>query len=381
MTRPVPGRPTSSPPLRPDAWAPRIAEATARHLEDLAVLPALGSAGDEFTRTVGAAVSGGKRMRGYLAVVGWTLATGTPPPAAPPGPRDDDPLDALAAALELYQASALVHDDVIDHADTRRGRPTTHVALAAYHRARGWAGSPDGFGTAGAILAGDVLLSAADHALARACAHLPPASAAAVMERFTAMHAEVAVGQYLDVRAEQAPLDPAEASSASASAALEVARLKSARYSVVHPAALGALAGGGGAALVRAVEEVLEPWGLAFQLRDDDLGVFGDPAVTGKPAGDDLREGKRTVLLALAWERATPGERGLLAGGLGRRDLGGPAVADLAAVVGRRGRAAHEAAIADFVRQGERALDAAGLEPAQRELLSGLGELLTVRTA
>ncbi len=374
----------------PQAVAPRIEVHTARELDALGILPAVGTTGDEFTRVIDAAVRGGKRVRGYLAFVGWALARGvndvpgfSPIDEGAPGVASapDHPLDILAGALELYQASALVHDDVIDHADTRRARPTTHVVLAGDHREHGWVGDAAAFGTAGAILAGDLLLSAADHAVAAACRHLAPEAAAAVLERFTVMHAEVAIGQYLDVRAEQVRLDPNDPTSLSVDDALHIARLKSARYSVVHPTALGVLAGQGDASLVRVVEEIVEPWGLAFQLRDDDLGVFGDPDLTGKPAGDDLREGKRTVLLALAWERATIKERRLLARGLERSALSPDAVSRMTDVVNRRGRSAHEAVIADLVAQGDTALRAADLDAAQRSVLGGLGDLLTVRAA
>jgi len=390
MTRPPADRPGATALPLPQAVAPRIEVHIARRLADLGVLPAAGARGEELTRVVDAAVRGGKRVRGYLAFVGWAVVRGARDvPGFSPADEDDTagaraadhPLDALAAALELYQASALVHDDVIDHADTRRGRPTTHVALAAHHREHGWGGDPVAFGTAGAILAGDLLLSAADHAVATACRDLVPEAATAVMERFTAMHAEVAVGQYLDVRAERIPLDPSCATAVTAGDALQVARLKSARYSVVHPTAIGVLAGRGDTTVVRVVEDIVEPWGLAFQLRDDDLGVFGDPDVTGKPAGDDLREGKRTVLLALSWERATGEERRLLADGLGRPGLSEDAVARMTEVVDRRGRDAHEAIIADLVTRGDAALRAADLDAGQRGVLGGVGDLLTARTA
>ncbi|MFC7580305.1 polyprenyl synthetase family protein [Schaalia naturae] len=363
----------------PEALAPRISAATARHLEGLGFLPGQDGPGAELTRAASAAVRGGKRVRGYLVFLGWTLARGIA--ALPPGDEDaaDSPVDSLAAALELYQASALVHDDIIDHADMRRGRPTTRVALTAHHRRSGWAGSSAVFGDSGAILTGDLLLSAADHAVAEAGGGLPPEAAVAVLRRFTAMHAEVAVGQYLDLRAEQQPLDPADPASPTVEGALEVARLKSARYSVVHPAVLGILAGQGGSGLVEAAEAVLGPWGLAFQLRDDDLGVFGDPRVTGKPAGDDLREGKRTALLALAWSRATEAERRLLAEDLGRRDTGDAGIARMAEILAVRGRGAHEALIADLVEEGRRCLDAADPDPEQRSLLEGLGDLLALR--
>jgi len=122
------------------------------------------------------------------------------------------------------------------------------VALAEEHRRAHWQGSAHDFSVAGAILVGDLLLSAADHPAARAARHVPSRAAARVLQRFTLMHAEVAAGQYLDVRAEQRPLDPRDDRSLTVESALEVVLRKSARYSVVHPVAVGALAGEGLAA-------------------------------------------------------------------------------------------------------------------------------------
>ena len=234
---------------------------------------------------------GGKRFRGILAHVGHCLARG--------GPLDEAPVAPLSAALELYPASAPAHDDIIDHARTRRGRPTPHVSLAALHRDRAWRGDPDRFGEAGAILVGDLLFSWAEAAMADQAGRLAPRDAARLWARYSRMHAEVALGQFLDVAAEQAPLDPGDPGAMDTEAAMEVVVRKSARYSIVHPAALGAICGGADDALIAAIESILTPWGMAFQLRDDHLGVFGDPELTGKPSGDDIREGKRTVLLAL----------------------------------------------------------------------------------
>lgn len=362
--------------------APRITGRAGEALSGLLGDLALGADGDDLAHAALGALTGGKGLRGSLVVIGSTLARAVAAGSAPATAEEldlDPGILSLAAAAELYQASALVHDDVIDHSATRRGRATVQVALAEEHRRADWQGNARDFGAAGAILVGDLLLSAADHTAARACGRLPGEAASRVLPRFTLMHAEVAVGQYLDVRAEQRALNPLDDRSLTVESALEVVRRKSARYSVVHPVAVGALARGADAALVGSLERVLEPWGVAFQLRDDDLGVFGDPEVTGKPAGDDLREGKHTALLALTWQAATPQERRTLAREVGSRDLDDDTTARLRDVVRLRGRTAHELLIADLVGQGRDALVDAPLPGAARGLLADLGDLLTRR--
>lgn len=340
-----------------------------RTLEELGPSPLL----EPLVEAAFAAVDGGKRLRGSFALIGAALADGH-------DPADGD-LDALAAALELYQASALAHDDLVDHSDTRRGRPTPHVALASSHRASGWRGSAQDYGAAAAVLLGDLLLSAADHTVAVAAGALPPGRGSELLARFTLMHAEVALGQFLDVRAEQVPLDVDDDDAIPLGPALEVVRRKSARYSVVHPLALGVIAAGGGPDLVATVERVAGPWGTAFQLRDDDLGVFGDVSATGKPTGSDLLEGKRTPLLALTWERAPRAARAELAAGLGHTDTTPELVSRMVGIVGQYGRGPHEEMIDDLVSRGARELADSGLDARASALLAGLGDLLTHREA
>ena len=311
---------------------------------------------------------GGKRFRGILAHVGHCLARG--------GPLDEAPVAPLSAALELYQASALAHDDIIDHARTRRGRPTPHVSLAALHRDRAWRGDPDRFGEAGALL-----FSWAEAAMVDQAGRLAPRDAARLWARYSRMHAEVALGQFLDVAAEHAPLDPGNPGAMDTEAAMEVVVRKSARYSIVHPAALGAICGGADDALIAAIESILTPWGMAFQLRDDHLGVFGDPELTGKPSGDDIREGKRTVLLALAWQRATDSERAVLCRALGRADAPGALIDEARQVIAARGGDAHEELITSLVEQGRAHLREAPVSEQGRADLVGLCGIITRRAA
>ena len=232
---------------------------------------------------------GGKRMRPAFAYWGYRAVT--------PGPADPvtDETMLLFAALEMLHACALVHDDVIDDSDTRRGMPTAHVHFTDLHRGRGWRGSAEQFGRSAAILLGDLSLVWADDIVA--AAPLPDDGRRRVQRVWSDIRTEVLGGQYLDIVAESR----GEHSIASA---MNVNTFKTASYTVSRPLQMGAAAAADRPDVQRIFHDLGTDLGVAFQLRDDVLGVFGDPAVTGKPSGDDLRSGKRTVLLAEAVERA-----------------------------------------------------------------------------
>ena len=155
---------------------------------------------------------------------------------------------------------------------------------------------------------------------------------------------------------------------------------KAANYSVVIPATLGALAMGASPLDADALGMVLAPWGHAFQLRDDELGVFGDPQITGKGAGDDLREGKRTYLLALTWQNASTSEREKLARGLGNPEMTDNELDELRDIVARRGRKLHEEVISTFEAQGFLALESSRFTPEQRDALSQVAAMLIKRS-
>jgi geranylgeranyl diphosphate synthase, type I len=261
-----------------------------RRARAAAIDPAFGAAAGDLCEFV---LGGGKRIRPTFAWWGWRGAGGDPD-----GPEALAVLRAIAA-LELIQACALVHDDLMDASATRRGRPTVHVEFARRHAASAWRGRPARFGAAAAILLGDLALVWADDMLRGA--GLPADAAARATTPWEAMRTEVLGGQYLDVFVQST-------GDSSARAALQIDRYKTAAYTVERPLHLGAAIAGAGPELIACYRRFGADIGVAFQLRDDLLGVFGDPAVTGKPAGDDLREGKRTLLLALAVERAA--ERG-----------------------------------------------------------------------
>lgn len=259
------------------------------------------------------ALVGGKRMRAQLCLEA-SAACGAPPRSA------EDPVVRAAAALEIFQAAALVHDDLMDDSDTRRGAPSAHRWFAGQVPpgvTQAGAERNEAFGAAGAILLGDLLLTLSATTLLGAVAELPPPVQRHVREIYDAMSAEVAFGQYLDLVAAHSHWG----ADSGLDRAWRVVTSKTARYSVELPLALGARIAAGGDDVVAWLERIGRHIGIAFQLRDDLLGVFGDPAVTGKPAGDDLREGKRTVLIALAHQAADGEQRRLLETHLGSPSL------------------------------------------------------------
>ncbi|MEU6127877.1 polyprenyl synthetase family protein [Saccharopolyspora sp. NPDC047091] len=315
-------------------------------------------------------LGGGKRIRPTFAWWGWRAAGG-----AASGPAAEAMLRA-ASALELIQACALVHDDLIDESDTRRGRPTVHREFAHAHHRERWAGGAAQFGMSAAVLLGDLALAWADDMLH--CAGVEPAALARGLGPWRAMRTEMLAGQYLDVfsqvRGDETP-----------EAALRVAELKSASYTVARPLQLGAEIAGADAGVLAALEDFGHDIGVAFQLRDDLLGVFGDPAVTGKPAGDDLREGKRTLLIAEALRVA--GDRGDAAGAaelrsvLGDPDVSPERIGSAREVLVRLGaQQAVEDRIAQLTATAHATLRAADLAEPAATRLGELAEAVTDRT-
>jgi geranylgeranyl diphosphate synthase, type I len=307
-------------------------------------------------------LGGGKRLRPAFAYWGYRGAGG----------EDRDEVVAAVSALELVQASALIHDDVMDGSDTRRGEPAAHRRFAAAHRAGGWRGDADSFGSAAAILLGDLCLVWSDEMLHRS--GLDPATLARARPVFDEMRTEVTVGQYLDIEA-QATGDP------STQRASLVARYKSGKYTIERPLLLGAALAAAGPEIVRAYSGYGLPLGEAFQLRDDVLGVFGDPAATGKPAGDDLREGKRTYLIAATLETVDAATRAAVERRLGDPALDQSGVSALCEVIASSGALARtERRIAELTDAALAALDSAPLAPEAVETLTALAAAATRRT-
>jgi geranylgeranyl diphosphate synthase, type I len=353
------------------AGLPVVRDQVGRALDDFLVRQraALGSIDPDLLPWLDAItelLAGGKRLRAAFCYWGWRAAGG------PDGPQ----IHAAAAALELLHASALVHDDLIDASDTRRGRPSVHRRFEAVHAERGWRGPAGSFGAGTAILIGDLLLTWADelyHA-----SGLPPAALRRGQRVLDTMRAELISGQYLDLLG-QAAGDGTVAS------ALRVIRYKSAKYTVEHPLQLGAaLAGppdGTGPALEHACQGYGLPVGVAFQIRDDVLGVFGDPAQTGKPASDDLREGKRTVLVAVARQRASAAQRELLDRRIGDPRLDEAGAAEIRAILTGTGALAEcELMIESSVAEALAALEDAPMTSPAKLALADLAVIATARS-
>lgn len=328
-------------------------------------------------------LAGGKRFRALFCYWGWRAVSAQ---AGEFDPLEDDESDegldavvSIAAGLEMFHAAALVHDDIMDNSDLRRGQPSVHRAFAILHGERGWDGSAATYGMSAALLLGDLLLGWSDELVAAGVAHLGDAGRAARAE-FNTMRTEVTAGQYLDIFEEMAwralPDDEL------LSRAQRVVVYKSAKYSVEAPLAIGGALADGSLAQLAALRDFGLPLGIAFQLRDDLLGVFGDPEVTGKPAGDDLREGKRTVLVTLTRQKLPSSAARLFDELLGDRSLDAEQIAMLQTAVRDSGAVEHvERVIAHQLDQARAALADAPLARSARDELTALADAVTRRTS
>jgi len=311
-----------------------------------------------------ALLAGGKRLRPAFCYWGWRAAGGEDIEAC-------RGIATAAASLELLQASALIHDDVMDASDTRRGQPSVHRRFEATHREHGWRGAAGSFGEGAAILLGDLCLAWSAEMFDTS--GLDAEALRRGRRVFDLMRTEVICGQYLDM------LESARATGR-VEAALTVVEFKSAKYTIERPLHMGAELAGAGPEVVASLRAYGLPLGTAFQLRDDVLGVFGDPAETGKPAGDDLREGKRTVLIAFTLERATPAQAELVERRLGDPELDAAGVDELRTIIEETGAlSACEKLIDRYTDQAREALAVAPIASDARDALADLAVAATVR--
>ena len=318
---------------------------------------------------IDALARGGKRLRPAFAYWGWRGAVD----AAPVPAEDDAAVLRAVAALELFHLSALVHDDVMDGATTRRGRPATHIGFAARHSEEGLDGDGGAFGIGAAILVGDLALVWSDELLRDS--GISAAALGRVRPVWDTMRTEVTAGQYLDLLRAAGGLPGPEG-------ALRVARFKSAGYTVQRPLQLGAALAGADTHVAEAYTAIALPLGEAFQLRDDVLGVFGDPALTGKSVDDDLREGKRTLLVALAEEQADDAGRRLLAEALGNPAAGPEQFDALRRLLDRTGALSSvEERIVEQTALARAAIAGAPIADEARAALDALAVAATCRTA
>ncbi len=360
--------------------SPEPIEAVSQRLDkflsdQLSYASSLGPEAEAMSRAGAASLRGGKRLRARFCLTGWravaeSSGTGAVAPTAA--------AISVAAALEVFQAAALVHDDIIDNSDTRRGQPAAHRALEAAHVAAGWTGDPAMFGRSGAVLLGDLLVAWSDDLLEDALTGQETASA--TRRLYAHMRRDVTIGQFLDVAEESAyavyPDDQ------HAERALRVASYKSARYSIQKPLEIGAAFAGADDDQLDALARFGHDVGMAFQLRDDVLGVFGDTAATGKPVGDDLREGKRTVLVAFAREALPASARRTVDELLGDPELDATQIGALQNTILDTGALARtEELIADYTRRADRALAGARLGNAAVGELRDLAHAATQRSS
>ena len=299
------------------------------------VLAEVGPDAQELLGAVARLLTGGKRLRAAFLYWGYRGA----------GQPDSDAAVRVATAMEFFQAAALIHDDVMDDSDTRRGMPAAHRSMAARHAQEEWTGDAGRFGVAGAILAGNLCLNWTEELYATS--GMPPEHLARGRAVFDRMRTQLMGGQFLDVVESVRSWDGMPLAER-VERAERVIRFKSAKYTVEHPLLIGASAGGADVDDLAALSRYGLDLGHAFQLRDDLLGVFGDPAATGKPAGDDLREGKRTVLVAHALAGADDAGRELVESRLGDPDLDADTVDALRSVIVASG--AVDAVEADIAR-------------------------------
>jgi geranylgeranyl diphosphate synthase type I len=327
----------------------------------------------------------GKRFRARFCYWGWRAAGGSSSDydlAAGAETLDDvESVLALAMSLEVFHAAALVHDDIMDNSDTRRGKPSAHRAFEGLHRDRQYSGEPGRFGESTALLVGDLLLAWSDDLLNASLAAVPSFDVQqATRAEFARMRQEVTVGQYLDIHEEAAWLHAAE--SERLSRALRVVTYKSAKYSMEAPLLIGASLAGASSEALDALRAFGLPLGIAFQLRDDVLGVFGDSDVTGKPSGDDLREGKRTVLIALAEATMPAGAKRIFNEMLGDRSLSGTQIDVMQETLKATGALeTMEDMISGYVEEAMSALSTAALAPGAITELTRLAEAVTKRQA
>jgi geranylgeranyl diphosphate synthase type I len=362
-------------PLSQDFREAVSAEITAFLAEQAAVLESMGPELVPVHLMASQLLCGGKRLRPAFCVWGYVAAAGRP---------DEIELRSLltaAASLDLLHASALVHDDVMDSSDLRRGRPAAHRQFEALHANAGWLGDSESFGRAGAIILGDLLVMWSAQMLH--AAGLDQTVLERALPIVEAMRTEVTCGQYLDIVAQAHPLRQRAPAIDSLRPSIELAlddasrvvEYKAARYTVQRPTQIGAALGGGDDELYYALGAYGSPLGRAFQFRDDLLGVFGNPQLTGKPSGDDLREGKRTVLIAHAYAHAGEAGQKLLLQRLGDPGLNPEGVAELQQVIVESGaREAVEAMITEGYERAIKALQDADITEEGRAGLTALAE-------
>ncbi|MFE9923056.1 polyprenyl synthetase family protein [Streptomyces sp. NPDC005774] len=315
--------------------------------------PALQPVGEQLQSAAGH----GKRLRAAFCYWGWRAA----------GQPDSDALVRAAASMELIHAAAIVHDDIIDDSLLRHHLPTVHTALRTY-----LAGRPRARSAARslAMLVGDHLMSLAGQLFA--VSGLPAAYLTRARPMWAQLARELIAGECLEILSTGTGPDP--------DVSLKVVRYKTAKYTVEQPLLIGSLLAGASPVLRAGLSAYGLPLGEAFQLRDDLLGLFGEPGDTGKDSRDDLRGHRPTTLLAKAWQAALPAQRDHLAGVLGRRDLDEEQLRDVRDLMtALKAPQAVEHMIVSRVREAVGHLDGLGMPQHARRALTDLARSVTDR--
>jgi geranylgeranyl diphosphate synthase, type I len=305
----------------------------------------------------------GKRLRPLFAYAGFLASGGSL----------DKPVVRAMASLELLQACALIHDDLMDGSDTRRGKPSIHRHFESRHVQDDLDGFAPHYGLSAAVLLGDLALVWSDQMLNSA--GLTTAQFTALLPYYNEMRVELMAGQFLDIHEQTQKTTSVDRS-------MKIARYKSGKYTIERPLHLGAAMASAPSEIFTALSAYGLPLGEAFQLRDDLLGVFGDPSVTGKPAGDDLREGKRTALIAMTNDRQSEAQREIARKYFGKPDLDAQGVAVLREIIESTGaRAELESTIERLTDQALTAAQSAVFTEDGNAMLVELANIATKRSS
>jgi geranylgeranyl diphosphate synthase, type I len=345
-------------------WVPRIEQEIARSYSaarESAGNPPVADALaviEEFT------LRGGKRLRALLVLAGFHVATGK------------DPAPALSAAvgMEHFQSWMLIHDDIIDHSEERRGGPTVHRLMATQHGNEQLLGASADYGLGMGITLGDLQEPFTVEAILRS--PVPGPRRFQAMIEYVRMTRETAYGQLLDVRNGALPIDQVREEDV-----MEVHRRKTAEYTVAGPLRLGAILGGASSKLLADLESIGTDLGVAFQLRDDVLGAGLGETDIGKSA-NDLIEGKRTLLVVAAWSRADPVGRALLLEVLGKAEADPARIRAAQELIRSTGSLAYsEHRITELSERGFQTIrESRQLRPGAKKLLQQIGDRLVHRS-
>ena len=308
---------------------------------------------------------GGKRLRPLLACAGYMSVGGS----------DLDRALKLGVGLELLHTFALIHDDLMDCSDLRRGEPTMHRWVEARHHIEQQRGSSEHYGVAMAIVLGDLALMFADDAMNRV-AEADPEKHRAMMTLYHTLKIELVNGQILDMRMASSPIQTSRED------VLRVMRYKTGKYTVERPLHLGAMLAGASPELLNTLSEIAIPMGVAFQLQDDLLGVFGDPETVGKSVDSDLREGKVTLLVIETLKEASANQRTRFLSAFGSREANSEELMALRAIIEKTGaRNTVEKEIIHLLSEAESFIRSATFPQASKEFFLNLNQFLRDRTA